>query len=55
MKTNRGAAVLSVLLYAQGLLGIAAVAAVLTRAPADVAHAPADTVKVQVALHRPAE
>lgn len=38
MKTKKGAAVLSVLLYAQGLLGIAAVAAVLMKAPAHVAH-----------------
>lgn len=54
MRTNKGAAVLSVLLYAQGLLGIAAVAAVLMKAPADVAHAPADTGKLQFALHQPA-
>lgn len=54
MRTNKGATVLSVLLYAQGLLGIAAVAAVLLKAPDHVAHAPADTVKVQLALHQPA-
>lgn len=34
MKTKRSAALLSALLYAQGILGIAAVAAVLIKEPA---------------------
>jgi len=47
MKTKRGAAVLSVLLYAQGLLGIAALAAVLMKEPAHVA----DAGNVEIALN----
>lgn len=52
MKARKGAAVLSALLYAQGLLGIAAVAAVLLKQPADAGHA--GTAAVQVALHQQA-
>ena len=35
MKTNKGSAVLSALLYAQVLFGVAAITAVLLRMPAD--------------------
>ncbi|BCH22606.1 hypothetical protein [Mesorhizobium sp. L-8-3] len=54
MKANKGAAVLSALLYAQGLLGIAAVAAVLLKSPADAGHAGSGIGAVQVASHQQA-
>lgn len=52
MKTRKGAAILSALLYAQGLLGIAAVAAVLFQTPAT--HTASHVATVQIALHQPA-
>lgn len=52
MKTRKGAAILSALLYAQGLLGLAAVAAVLLQAPAT--HTASHVATVQMALHQPA-
>lgn len=52
MKTKKGAAILSALLYAQGLLGLTAVAAVLVQAPAT--HTASHATTVQMALHQPA-
>lgn len=54
MRTKKAAAVLSVLLYAQGLLGIAAVAATLMKAPTHVAHTAAVGGKVTLARQRAA-
>lgn len=54
MKTKKGAAVLSVLLYAQGLLGIAAVAAALMKAPAHLAFVTPDSGKAMFVQHIPA-
>jgi hypothetical protein len=47
MKTKLGSTILASLFYVQGMLGIAAVAAVLMKEPAKEHHAPAQSAAVE--------
>jgi hypothetical protein len=56
MKTNKGSAVLSALLYAQVLFGVAAISAVLLREPAPPTATAVDRMAVaSIDNHQPTE